>query len=139
MTLSIAAKQNFFYFIFVVLTAFGSIFLYRATQQDWIMYRDANTKYENKDYEAAINLYKKSLEAGLPLSKIVVNLANSYVAIGNFNEAIILYKDYLLEDPKNINIRLELARALSYVGNFEESEIEYQKTLEDNHENHQTK
>lgn len=136
MALSIAAKQNFSYLIFVVLTSFGSVLLYRTTQQDWIIYREAEIKYESKEYEAAIALYKKSLEAGLSVSKVVLHLANSYVAIGNFEEAIVLYKDYLLDHPKDINIRLELARVLSYTGNFKESEIEYKKRLEDIHENH---
>jgi predicted Zn-dependent protease len=137
MALSIAAKQNCFYLMFVILTSLGSIFLYRTTQQDWIIYREAETKYKNKDYEAAIILYKKSLEAGVPSSKIAINLANSYVATGNFKEAVVLYKNYLLEHPKDTNVRLELARALSYIGNFEESEVEYKKTLENTHENHQ--
>lgn len=139
MSLSIAAKQNCLYVVFVVLTSLGTIFLYRSTQQEWIIYQEANVKYYSKDYQEAINLYKKSLELGVPFSKIAVKLAHSYVVIGNFNEAIILYKNYLLGDPKNKNIRLELARVLSYNGNFVESEIEYQKTLEDNHENHQIK
>jgi tetratricopeptide (TPR) repeat protein len=136
MALSIAAKQNYIYIIFVILTSIGSIFLYRTTQQTWIIFREAETKYSNKDYREAIVLYKKSLETGLPFYRVVVNLANSYVAIGNFKEAIVLYKNYLLENPKDTNVRLELARALSYVGNFEESEIEYKKTLEDTHESH---
>jgi len=136
MVLSIPQKQNLFYLIFVILISIGSIFLYRTTQQEWINYRGAETKYDNKDYEGAIDLYKKSLEAGIPFSKVAVNLANSYVTTGNFKEAIVIYKDYLLDHPEDTNVRLDLARALSYIGNFEESEIEYKKTLEDHHENH---
>lgn len=136
MALSISAKQNYLFITFIVLTSIGSIFFYRSTQQEWMIFREAEIKFNHKEYEAAIVLYKKSLEAGVPLSNTILNLAVSYVAVGNFEEAIILYKKYLVEHPKDTHIRLELARALSYTGNFEKSEIEYQKILEDTHENH---
>lgn len=137
MALSIPVRQNVIYSTLVILTAISSIFLYRTLQKEWVIYREAEIKYSGKDYETAIVMYKKSLEAGVPPSKITLNLANSYIATAHFNEAIVLYKDYLLEHPKDNKIRLELARALSYIGNLKESEAEYKKTLEETHENHQ--
>lgn len=132
MTFSIAAKQNFFYVLFAILTSLGTILLYWTTQSGWMYYREAETNYSSKDYKSAIGEYKKSLDAGVPPSRILVRLANSYFAVGNFNEAIILYKEYLLKNPQDTKVRLELARALSYVGNLQESEAEYKKTLEKN-------
>lgn len=133
MAFSIAAKQNFFFFLFVFLTAIGTIGLYWHTQDEWVLFRKAEAKYGAKEFEPAIVLYKKSLEAGVPSARIRLNLANSYLAVGKFKEAIVLYKEHLLENPKDSHVRLELARALSYVGNLEESEIEYKKTLENPH------
>jgi predicted Zn-dependent protease len=133
MTFSIAAKQNFVYFILVIITSLGTVLLYWNTQAEWMLYRNAETKYRDKDYESAIGLYKKSLEAGAPSSRVILNLANSYLAVGNFKEAIVLYKEHLVKNPKDTNVRLELARALSYIGNLKESEMEYKKTLEDSH------
>lgn len=138
MALSIAAKQNYLYIIFVIASSIGTIMLYRSTQQDWIIFRKAEIKFANKEYEAAIALYKKSLEAGLPFSKTAVNLANSYVTIGNFKEAAVIYKKYLVEFPKDTKVRLQLAKTLSYTGNLKESEVEYKKILEDTHKGHQT-
>lgn len=139
MAFSIGAKQNCIYVVLVVLTSIVSIVMYKTLNQDWILFREAETKYNNKEYDAAIVLYKKSVEEGLSSSKVAMNLANSYVAIGNFKEAIDLYRTHLLENPKDTNIRLALARALSWTGNLKESEEEYQKILENTHDKHQDK
>lgn len=130
MILSINAKQNYIYMMLIVLTSIGSIFLYRATQQQWILFRKAEIKFHHKEYEEAISLYKKSLEAGFPLSKLALKLAQSYVTVGKFKEAIELYKVYLSEHPQDKRVHLDLARALSYIGNFKASEDEYKMILE---------
>lgn len=137
MALSIAEKQNYIYAILIVLTVVGTILLYRVVNSEWILFREAETSYQNKEYAAAINFYNKSVEAGMPPSKVAINLANSYVSVGNFKEAIALYKGYLLEYPKDTNVRLALARVLSWSGDLKESESEYKKILDDKkHENH---
>ncbi|QLH37613.1 MAG: tetratricopeptide repeat protein [Parachlamydiaceae bacterium] len=84
---------------------------------------------QRKKFEEAADLYDQSLAAG-GQKRIIVNLANSYVATGHFDKAIELYKAYLIENPNDIKARLELARALSYIGKFQEAEIEYEKVLE---------
>ncbi len=139
MTLSIPVKQNCIYFALIVLVSLVSVQLYISRHQEWILYREAEKKYDSKEFDGAINLYKKSLEAGLPPFKASLNLANSYVATGHFEEAISLYRDYLLAYPKDTKARLALAEALSWMGRLEEAEMEYQKILEDTHENKQTK
>lgn len=137
MTLSIVAKQSCIYIVLIVSTAIGSIYTYMSARKDWVTFRAAENKYENKEYSAAIALYKQSIEEGLNASKVTVNLAHSYVATGNFKEAIALYRQYLPDHPKDSKVRLALARALSWNGNLEESETEYQILLENSHENHQ--
>lgn len=139
MSLSIAVKQNCIYFALIVFTSLISVLLYPSIHQEWVLFREAEKKYESKDYEAAIDLYKKSLEAGLPFSKISPNFANSYVAMGHFEEAIDLYREYLLIYPKDNNVRLALARALSWIGKLDEAEVEYKKILEIKDENKKAK
>lgn len=134
MTFSIAQKQLFIYFTFIFLTSLTTILLYTFIQQKWILYREAEIKYDSKEYKEAIDLYKKSEKRGLPSSRIASHLANSYVSIGNFKEAITLYRSYLLEHPKDKTMRLALARALSWNGNLKESEIEYKKILDETHD-----
>lgn len=137
MTLSISTKQNYLYVIFITLTAIGSVFAYRTTQQNWIVFREAEQKYIHKEYAAAIPLYQQSMKTKIPFSRIAVHLADSYVAIGRFKEAAILYREFLVDHPKDVYVHEELARVLSYTGNFEESEIEYKKVLEEIHEDHE--
>lgn len=134
MPLSVGAKQNILYILFVIITAVGTIWLYQFTQQDWILFREAETRFANKEFAEAIALYHKGLEAGLPFSKVELNLAHSYVAVGKFKEAIAIYKNYLLNNPQSKDVRLAFARVLSYNGNFDESDVEYQKVLENVHD-----
>ena len=134
MVLSIASKQYLIYGTLVITTAFASIFVYQGTQTEWIFYRAAETKFENKDFAAAIALYNKSLGAGLPLNIIILNLGQSYNAVGDFTKAIAFYEHYLQKNPKDNKVRLQLARDLSYTGNFEKAELEYKKTLDDSYD-----
>lgn len=116
-----------------------TIGLYRTLFPEWIYFREAENKYDAKDYKATVILYRKSLEAGLPQSKIGINLPNAYVAIGQFEDAIVWYKNYLSMHPKDNNARLALAKALSWIGKTHEAELEYQKILENTYEKEETK
>lgn len=128
--MSIAIKQNFIYVLLVIMTSSGSIALYFSLHQDWILFREAENQYENKEYQSAIDLYKKSLEKGLPPSTVNLNYANSYVALGRFEEAALLYKEYLKFYPKDNKVRLALAKTLMWMGKYSEAEAEYEKILE---------
>lgn len=137
MALSVVMKQNAVYAALVMLSFMGSIFLYRSTQKEWIFLRQAEIKFQHKEFQAAIALYKKSVQAGLPMSMVIINLANSHAAIGKFKEAIPLYKKYLAIHPQDTKVRLELARALANSGDMDASAKEYKKILEGTHEHHQ--
>lgn len=135
MNILTSTKQNIIYFLLVFITIIATILLYHITQTQWILFRKAEIKYHAKEYAAAIDLYKESLEAGLSPSRVNLKLAGAYVARGRFNEAIPFYRQYLLTNPNETNARLELAKALTWIGNFDEAEVEYKKILEINHEN----
>jgi tetratricopeptide (TPR) repeat protein len=138
-TLSVQTSQNIIYFTLVILTSLLTIWLYQFIHQDWILYRQAEEKYQKKEYTQAIELYKKSFDAGFPPEKLSVNFANAHVAAGNFNEAIPIYREYLKRHPKDNDARLSLAKALSWIGKNKEAEEEYQQILDNKHENNKDK
>lgn len=135
MKLSINTKQNIIYIGLVFCTTLATILLYHLTQPQWILFRKAENKYHAKEYFKAIELYKESLEAGLPPSRANLNLAGAYIITAQFDEAIPFYRQYLLTNLNDANARLELAKALTWVGKFDEAKIEYQKILEINYDN----
>lgn len=117
--------------LIMLLAIVSSVVIYRTIRQDWILFRDAEWQYSKKNFKEAIDLYERSLKAGLPRYYISVNLANSYVAQGQFKKAIPVYQEYLIKHPNDTNARFDLAKALSWVGNSKEAEAEYQKILEE--------
>lgn len=124
---SFAFKQNVTYFFILALSAVAAIIGYRLTHEDWIIFNEAEKNYANKNYEAAIELYEKSLEMGIPISAVGMQLANSYVVLGKFKDAIPIYRRYLQEHPKDTHTRLEFAKTLNWAGLPQEAEEEIQK------------
>lgn len=128
--MTIAFRQNCLFVLILIFATVTSIFFYREVHQNWILFKKAESQYEKKNFAEAIKLYEKSLEGGFPRSKMSVDYANSYLALGQFNKAIPLYKEYLSYHPKDHNARLDLAKALSWIGNTKEAEMEYKKILD---------
>lgn len=133
-SLSVAKKQNLIYTALILITSVCTLILYHIVNQDWIIFHEAEVSYASKDFNKAIVLYNKSLAAGLPVTRVALNLANSYVTLGRFNEAIPVYKLYLSKNPTDPRARLELARALTWAGFLNEADKESQKLLDDNKE-----
>lgn len=128
--MTVTKRQNLICLCLVVLTIFAAIFGYRLTQKKWVLFREAENKYEDKSFNEAIALYSESLSLGSTSAKALLNIGNSYIAIGDFPNGILYYRKYLETHPHDKETRLMLARALGWNGNLQESEIEYQKLLE---------
>lgn len=133
MKLSLARKQNYLYALYVILTATCFLFLYPLIHQNWILFREGERAFQNKNYKEAITFYQKSIALNVPTPKAVLNLANSYVALGEFEKAIVYYQDYLQLRPQDDRVRLSFAKTLSWLKRFEESEEEYKKILDSSH------
>jgi tetratricopeptide (TPR) repeat protein len=117
----------------IILTILMAIVSYQVTQKKWILYRQAENKFEEKNFKEAILLYQASMEAGPTNPNTMSRLADAYVAVGNFPQAIKWYRIYLDQYPKDLAVRLSFARALSWMGDFKEAEQEYEKVLDAQH------
>jgi tetratricopeptide (TPR) repeat protein len=133
MTLTYAGKQNLIYFGIVIFASVCTVVLFHTINQKVIVFNEAESFYNEKDYKQAITLYEKSLKLGMPITKVGPKLAISYVSINELQEAIPVYKLYLEENPKDSHVRLEYAKLLSWLGYVKEAEKEYQ-SIEDGEE-----
>ncbi len=71
------------------------------SQENALLFQQANENYQKENYEQAINLYKK-IEASQEVSgNLYFNIANSYYKKGQMTEAIYYYEKALSFDPKN--------------------------------------
>lgn len=130
MTSSIAKKQNYLYICFIIITFIVTVLIYRISQKKWLFFREAEYKFQEKEFKEAIDLYQKSLSIDVTSPIAFVHLADSYVAMGNFSEAIKWYRAYLKLYPYDATVRHSLARSLSWNGNIKEAQKEYQTLLQ---------
>lgn len=130
MLLSIKLRQNFLFICMVALTTLSAVMIYYTLQKKWIFYREAEVKFNNKEFQEAISFYKESLDKGHTTDHIYSHLGDAYVAVGNFKDAIQMYKIYLVHHPDDKTVRHSLARAYSWNGDIKEAEQEYRKKLE---------
>ncbi len=134
MSLSIYQKQNYLYFGMIILTILLAIVSYQFLEKKWLLYRQAEKKFEEKQYLEAIKLYKESLAEGMTKPVALSRIGDSYAAMQDFPEAIKWYRFYLKQYPKDTNIRFSLARLLSWSGHLKEAEEEYKQVLEENNQ-----
>lgn len=130
MALKAKTKQYLIYFFLIFLTSVVTFLSYYQVKSEWVIFREAERNFKNNNYAKATKLYQESVAKGVPLQRVSLNLAHSYVVLGQFNKAVPLYREYLKKYPYDKTVRLALAKALSWTGNFEESEAELQKILE---------
>ena len=75
--------------------------------------QQANKRYENSEYQAALDIYKK-IEADYRSPVLFYNMGNCYFKLGDIPSAILYYERSLKYDPENENTlaNLEQARKL---------------------------
>lgn len=78
------------------------------------IFEEANTAYNQGDYETAKNRYQEILEGGETSAEVYYNLANSHFKLDNLAPSIYYYEKALQLDPNDSDIRnnLNIARAL---------------------------
>ncbi len=100
-----------------------ALFLVGASLEDA---RKANEAYENGNYEEAVSLYKKAIQAEPDNAKLYFNLGNALAKNGAPDEAIRYYEQYkqMTDDPN------ELAKADYNIGNIRLQAKKYDQAVE---------
>lgn len=75
------------------------------------IFQQANTNYENGDFETAIQQYEELKETGLNSENATFNLANAYFKKGEIGKSILNYERVLKQNPKNTDAINNLAFA----------------------------
>ncbi len=75
---------------------------------------------QQKEFEQAIDLFKKILKKDSNNLRISYNLAKAYEDIKNYQLAVNLYKKILDRDKNQINVLINLANCLYQISKFEE-------------------
>lgn len=125
--LSMAQRQNYIYFFMSLIIAIATVMIYWETKPQWLLFREAENKFEQKAFAAAIPLYLESMKAGNSSFEAVLHLADAYVAMGDFPQAIRWYKVALEKQNNRYDIRFKLGETLIWNNNFEEAEEEFKK------------
>ena len=80
-------------------------------------FREANSFFEQRDYESAIRLYESIIADGAESADVYYNLGNAYFKSGDLGHAVLNYLRARRLDPsdEDINHNLEFARQFSRV------------------------
>ena len=98
--------------------------LLEVTRQDpkvidaWFML--GNEYYRKRQFEQAIESYKRALALKSDYDLVVINMANAYRQLGKDEEALVGYRRFMELDPRNAQIRYEAAQVLIDRGDLAE-------------------
>jgi arylsulfatase A-like enzyme/Tfp pilus assembly protein PilF len=93
----------------------------------WFML--GNAYYTRHEYAKAIEQYKRALELKPDYDLVVINMANSYRALGRDSEAMVGYRRFIELDPKNAQIRYQAAQILIDNGELDEAQAQLDEAL----------
>jgi choline-sulfatase len=108
--------------------------LQRITGEDpnvidaWFML--GNEYYRRREFTRAIENYRHALALKPDYDLALINMANSYRALGRDEEAMLGYRRFMEIDPRNAHIRYETAQILIDNGKLAEARQELERALE---------
>ena len=89
----------------------------------------AKMAIENKEYERAINLYKKAIEEGYNRPLITFNIGNIYYRMGNMGMAIASYEEVIQLAPHFKDSYLNLGKIYYKGQEYSNALLAFQKLL----------
>jgi len=113
----------------LLLTYFLALLMLGASLDDA---RKANEAYENGDYEQAVTLYKKAIDANPENAKLYFNLANAQAKAGKQKEAIRTFEQFksMTEDPEEkAKANYNIGKVLTDAKKWDKALDYYKKSL----------
>jgi arylsulfatase A-like enzyme/Tfp pilus assembly protein PilF len=92
-------------------------------------YTLANCRYKQREWSAAVELYRKTLSLRPDHDYAMIGLADTLVAQGKVDDAIAGYEHFLSQDPGNAQILYRLAQVQLDVGRNDGAKANFLKTL----------
>lgn len=101
--------------------AIATTVAYRLLNQDMVLYRQAEERFERHEYDKAIPLYRAALKAGFAKPDLPTHLARSLLRSGRPEEAVALCEEDLKKHPDRLSTMMTLAEAYGRVGRFDDA------------------
>ena len=99
------------YTLLIVLLITSSLSLVKAQDNSESWFDQANAAYNAGNYDSAVTLYEKVLDAGMESLPLYYNLGNAYYKKHEYPMAIYYYEKALKLDPSNEDAKTNLAIA----------------------------
>ena len=94
----------------IILFLFALLYSTQIQAQD-SLFKQANERYNKKEYEAAISTYQQLIDSGYSDAVLYYNLGNAYFKSNQIGYAVLWYERALRLAPNNEDIRHNLAFA----------------------------
>jgi tetratricopeptide (TPR) repeat protein/HAMP domain-containing protein len=96
------------------------------------VFKEAEAKYKNKEFEEALELYERLLDSGKYNNppRLLLKIANCYTHKNELDKAIQYYNRTLSEDDLNFHARNNLGGIYFKQGDFNKAKFEWKKTIE---------
>lgn len=130
-----SVKQRSFFIALILIVGFTTHFAYRVLKPQWVIFEQAESSYQRKDWNSAIALYEESFAKGLYNPVAMLRIAEAYSKIKNYPKAIYWYQAYLKINPNDADVRRALAGAFSGNNEFEKAEMQLKLILEEKSQN----
>jgi tetratricopeptide (TPR) repeat protein len=95
------------FLIYIIVILFGS-FLYGQSNE---AFEEANARYNDGDYQEAIDIYTSILEEGQHSSELYYNIGNAHYKLNNVAPSIYYYEKALLLNPNDKDLLNNIAYA----------------------------
>lgn len=127
--LSLPLRQKLIFFALVVMVAFATHHLYLHFNTKWIIYRQAEDSFKQRQWVKAAHLYEESLSQGVVRPMALMRIGDAYMQINEYDKAIYWYRRYIADQPHQPWAHRSLAQALTAKGDFENASKEYQEVF----------
>jgi len=105
-----------------IITIYSTLFfslqetnLSAQTAEDYKLLKQANKAYTDGQFQKAVEMYEKLVNAGFSAEELYYNLGNAYYRVGDYKAAILNYERAKLLDPDNEDIETNLEFSQRYV------------------------
>ncbi len=89
--------------------------LIAQTEDDYFLLEQGNKAYTEGNFEQAVEIYQKLVNAGYRAGELYYNLGNAYYRIGDYKSAILNFERAKLLMPDNENVLINLEYSQRFV------------------------
>lgn len=87
--------------LIVVVLVFGTSWVYRAINKDWVAFRQGISAINKGDYERGLERLETAQTAGLEHPQLQIRLGEAYLALDRLDDARSVFTSLIREDPSD--------------------------------------